>query len=66
MEKLKQIPQKQLKLILILVTLIIVVCSYYFGYQKYSSMAEVPDKENKSSSLIGTSYRRRIGIRMSI
>lgn len=47
MEKLKQIPQKQLKLILILVTLIIVVCSYYFGYQKYSSMAEVLDKENK-------------------
>ncbi|NLO08995.1 MAG: hypothetical protein GX129_03895 [Clostridiales bacterium] len=47
MEKLKQIPQKQLKLILILVTLILVVCSYFFGYQKFSSKAEKLEKENK-------------------
>lgn len=47
MEKLKQLPQRQLKLILILVTLILIVGSYFFGYQKFSNKAEQLDRENK-------------------
>lgn len=47
MKILKKIPHKQLKPILMLVTLIIVVSSYFFGYQKYSGKAELLEKENK-------------------
>lgn len=48
MEILKKIPQKQVKFILVLLTLIIVVCSYFFGQQKYSKKAELLKKENIS------------------
>lgn len=47
MEKFKLLPQKQLKLIIILLTLILIVGSYFFGYQRFSNKAEQLDKENK-------------------
>lgn len=46
MEILRKIPQKQVKFILVLFTLIIVVPSYFFGQQKYSKKAELLKKEN--------------------
>lgn len=48
METLKKITQKQVKLVIVLVTLIIVVFSYFFGYQKFNSKAEILDRENKT------------------
>lgn len=47
MEILKKIPQKQIKLIIVLVTLVIIVFSYFFGYRKYDNKAEIINKENR-------------------
>jgi len=45
---LKNLPQKQVKLIIILFSLIIVVCSYFFGFQRFNKKAELIRKENIS------------------
>lgn len=44
----KKIPHKQLKLLIVLATLLTVVCSYYFGFQKYNKKAELLEKENRT------------------
>lgn len=48
MNIIKKTPQKQVKLILVLVTLLIVVLSYFFGFQKFNKKAELLERENRT------------------
>lgn len=48
MDIIKKLPQKQVKLILVLVTLLIVVFSYFFGFQKFNKKADLLQKENRT------------------
>ena len=43
-----KIPRKQLKLILVLATLLLLACSYFFGFNKFNRMADDLKKENKT------------------
>lgn len=45
---LKKLPQKQVKLIIVLVSLLIVACAYFFGFQRFNKKAELIRKENIS------------------
>lgn len=48
MDILKKLPQKQVKLIIVLVSLLIVACAYFFGFQRFNKKAELIRKENIS------------------
>lgn len=48
MDLLKKIPQRQVKRFLILITLLIIAASYFFGYQKFSKKTDLLIDENRT------------------